>query len=47
MAVLTSIIGEAAREVATSDSEQEAQEVIEAAVTLIHRLDPLRSLDES
>ncbi|MEV0616926.1 TetR/AcrR family transcriptional regulator [Nonomuraea sp. NPDC050404] len=46
VAVLTSIIGEAAREVATSDSEQEAQEVIEAAVTLIHRLDPLRSLGE-
>ncbi|MFD0471372.1 hypothetical protein ACFQ0B_25945 [Nonomuraea thailandensis] len=47
MAVLTSIIGEAAREVATSDTEEEAREVIEAAMTLIHRLDPLRALDET
>ncbi|MFG2077885.1 transcriptional regulator, TetR family [Nonomuraea maritima] len=47
VAVLTSIIGEAAREVATSDTEEEAQEVIDAAVTLIHRLDPLRPLQES
>ncbi len=47
VAVLTSIIGEAAREVATSDSEEEAQEVIEAAVTLIHRLDPLNTLETS
>ncbi|MFC7582925.1 TetR/AcrR family transcriptional regulator [Nonomuraea antimicrobica] len=47
VAVLTSIIGEAAREVATSDSEKEAQEVIEAAMTLIRRLDPLQVLDET
>ncbi|MDA0634609.1 TetR/AcrR family transcriptional regulator [Nonomuraea sp. MCN248] len=39
--VLTSIIGEAAREVATSDSEEDAREVAEAAMTLIRRLDPL------
>jgi AcrR family transcriptional regulator len=42
VAVLTSIIGEAAREVATSDSEEEAQELIEAAMKLIRRLNPLR-----
>ncbi|MGW6495053.1 TetR/AcrR family transcriptional regulator [Nonomuraea angiospora] len=46
VAVLTSIIGEAAREVATSDTEGEAQEVIEAAMTLIRRLDPLKVLEE-
>ncbi|MEW1837446.1 TetR/AcrR family transcriptional regulator [Nonomuraea angiospora] len=46
VAVLTSIIGEAAREVATSDTEEEAQEVIEAAMTLIRRLDPLKVLEE-
>jgi AcrR family transcriptional regulator len=47
VAVLTSIIGEAAREVATSDTEDEAREIIEAAVTLIHRLDPLEGLDRT
>jgi AcrR family transcriptional regulator len=46
VAVLTSIIGEAAREVATSDTEEEAREVIEAAMTLIRRLDPLKVLEE-
>jgi AcrR family transcriptional regulator len=46
VAVLTSIIGEAAREVATADTQEEAQEVIEAAMTLIRRLDPLKVLEE-
>lgn len=40
VAVLTTVIGEAGREVATSESEEEAQEVIEAAITLIRRLNP-------
>ncbi|WP_214325614.1 TetR/AcrR family transcriptional regulator [Nonomuraea sediminis] len=40
--VLTSIIGEAAREVVTSDTEEAAQEVIDAAMVLIRRLDPLK-----
>jgi hypothetical protein len=42
--VLTGIIGEAAREVAISEIEEEAHEIVEAAMTLIRRLDPLRSL---
>ncbi|MEQ4720442.1 TetR/AcrR family transcriptional regulator [Nonomuraea sp. B19D2] len=46
VAVLTSIIEEAAREVAASDMEEDAQEVIEAAMTLIRRLDPLKVLEE-
>lgn len=41
VAVLTTVIGEAAREVATSDTEEAAREVIEAAVVLIRRLDPV------
>ncbi|MEU7896398.1 TetR/AcrR family transcriptional regulator [Nonomuraea sp. NPDC049152] len=41
VAVLTSVIGEAAREVATCDTEEEARRVIEAAVVLIRRLDPV------
>ncbi|WP_113699411.1 TetR/AcrR family transcriptional regulator [Nonomuraea lactucae] len=41
VAVLTSMIGEAAREVATCDREEEARDVIEAAITLIRRFDPL------
>jgi len=45
VAVLTSIIGEAAREVATSDTEEEAREVAEAAMTIIRRLDPLKVLE--
>ncbi|WP_327090445.1 TetR/AcrR family transcriptional regulator [Nonomuraea sp. NBC_01738] len=45
VAALTSVIGEAAREVATSDTEAEALEVVEAAVNLIRRLDPLTALD--
>ncbi|TDC00440.1 TetR/AcrR family transcriptional regulator [Nonomuraea longispora] len=46
VAVLTSIIGEAAREVATSDTEEEAREVIEAAMRLIRRLDPLKDFTD-
>ncbi|MDR8413172.1 TetR/AcrR family transcriptional regulator [Nonomuraea sp. 3-1Str] len=41
VSVLTSVIGEAAREVATCDSEDEARDVVEAAVALIRRFDPL------
>ncbi|MGV9304419.1 TetR/AcrR family transcriptional regulator [Nonomuraea sp. NPDC003727] len=41
VAVLTSVIGEAAREVAICDTEEEARQVIEAAVVLIRRLDPV------
>ncbi|MEV0970730.1 TetR/AcrR family transcriptional regulator [Microtetraspora glauca] len=37
VAVLTSVIGEAGREVATSETESEAREVIDAAITLIRR----------
>jgi hypothetical protein len=39
--VLTGIIGEAAREVATGDTEEEAGQVVDAAMTLIRRLGPL------
>ncbi|GLW08330.1 hypothetical protein Misp01_34600 [Microtetraspora sp. NBRC 13810] len=39
--VLTTIIGEAGREVATSETEEEARQLIEAAIVLIQRLDPL------
>jgi AcrR family transcriptional regulator len=46
VSVLTVLIGEAAREIATSDSEREAQAVIEATVTLIRRLDPLSRPDQ-
>jgi AcrR family transcriptional regulator len=42
VAVLTTIIGETAREIATSASRREADTLAEAAVTLIRRLDPLR-----
>ncbi|MEU4833884.1 TetR/AcrR family transcriptional regulator [Streptosporangium sp. NPDC023615] len=42
VAVLTSVIGEAGREVATCDSEEEAGRITEAAIELIRRLDPLR-----
>ncbi|WP_084965537.1 TetR/AcrR family transcriptional regulator [Thermoactinospora rubra] len=42
VAVLTSVIGEAAREVAISETEEEAEEVIEAAVTMIRRFGPPR-----
>ncbi|GAA0249114.1 hypothetical protein GCM10009527_051970 [Actinomadura nitritigenes] len=39
VAVLTTVIGEAGREVATSEDEDEAQEVIDAAIDLIRRFD--------
>lgn len=42
VSILTSIIGEASREIATCGSKREANRVIEATVRLIHRLDPLR-----
>jgi AcrR family transcriptional regulator len=42
VAVLTTIIGETAREIATSTSRRDADTLAEAAVTLIRRLDPLR-----
>jgi AcrR family transcriptional regulator len=38
--VLTSIIGEAGREVATCEAEEEARGVVEAATILIRRLNP-------
>jgi Transcriptional regulator len=41
VSVLTSVIGETGREVATSGTEAEANELIEAAITLIRRFDPL------
>ncbi|WP_204056814.1 TetR/AcrR family transcriptional regulator [Microbispora corallina] len=37
VSVLTSVIGEAGREVATSETEEEAREVVDAAVELIRR----------
>jgi AcrR family transcriptional regulator len=42
VAILTTIIGEAAREIAASSSRKEANALADAAVTLIRRLDPLR-----
>ncbi|TCP46817.1 TetR family transcriptional regulator [Tamaricihabitans halophyticus] len=41
VAVLTSIIGEAAREIAVCNAKREANKVIAAAIALIRRLDPL------
>jgi AcrR family transcriptional regulator len=41
VAVLTTIIGEAAREIATCQNKKEADAVAEAAIRLIRRLDPL------
>ncbi|MEU7939211.1 TetR/AcrR family transcriptional regulator [Microbispora bryophytorum] len=42
VSVLTSVIGEAGREVATSETEEEAGEVVDAAIALIRRFgDPL------
>jgi len=41
VAVLTTIIGETAREIAASSSRQEASALADVAVTLIQRLDPL------
>lgn len=45
VAVLTTVIGEAGREIATCSDEQEARTVLEAALRLIQRLDPLREDD--
>ena len=42
VAVLTTIIAETAREIATSASRHEADTLADAAITLIRRLDPLR-----
>jgi AcrR family transcriptional regulator len=42
VAVLTTIIGEAAREIATCGSRDEAHTLTDAAIRLIRRLDPLR-----
>lgn len=41
VAVLTTMIGEAGREVATSASKREANRIADAAIVLIRRLDPL------
>ena len=41
VAVLTSIIGEAGREIATCPTKREATKIAEAAVAMIRRLDPL------
>ena len=42
------MIGEAGREVATSETEEEAGEVVEAAVALIRRFgDPLAAHDDA
>ena len=41
VAILTTFIGEAAREIAASSSREEANALADAAVTLIRRLDPL------
>ncbi|GAB3562257.1 hypothetical protein GCM10027445_02500 [Amycolatopsis endophytica] len=41
VAVLTSIIGEAGREIATSSSKREANRITDAAIVLIRRINPL------
>lgn len=46
VAILTTVIGEASREVATSDTREEAERITEAAIELIRRLDPLRDSPE-
>lgn len=45
VAVLTSIIGEAGREIATCASKRAANRITERAVTLIRKLDPLNRED--
>ncbi|MEU6411749.1 helix-turn-helix domain-containing protein [Microbispora sp. NPDC046933] len=48
VSVLTSVIGEAGREVATSETEEEAGEVVEAAIALIRRFgDPLSTHEDT
>jgi AcrR family transcriptional regulator len=44
--VLTTVIGEAAREVAACETKEEADTVAAAAIRLIRRLDPLTEVDE-
>ncbi len=39
--LLTTIIGETAREIAASSSRQEADVLADAAITFIRRMDPL------
>jgi AcrR family transcriptional regulator len=46
VAVLTTIIGEAAREIAAGGSRQEADTLADAAITLIRRIDPLRTASD-
>ncbi|HEY0537466.1 MAG TPA: TetR/AcrR family transcriptional regulator, partial [Actinoallomurus sp.] len=46
VAVLTTVIGEAAREVAACEAKAEADTVAAAAIRLIRRLDPLSETDE-
>jgi hypothetical protein len=41
VAVLTSVIGEAGREIATCGTKREANRIAESAVAMIRRLDPL------
>lgn len=47
VAVLTSVIGEAGREIATCSTKREANRLTELAVRLIRRLDPLNPDDGS
>ncbi len=47
VAVLTTIIGEAAREIAACGSRPEAETLADAAITLIRRIDPLRSTEDN
>ncbi len=41
VAVLTTIIGEAAREIAAAGSRRQAATLTDAAITLIRRIDPV------
>lgn len=45
VAVLTTVIGEAGREIATCATKRKANQITEAAIRLIRRLDPLRDDD--
>ncbi|GAA1826256.1 TetR/AcrR family transcriptional regulator [Planosporangium flavigriseum] len=46
VAVLTTVIGEAGREIATCSTKREANTITEAAIRLIRQLDPLRPIDD-
>jgi len=46
VAVLTTIIGEAGREIAACETKEEADTVAAAAIRLIRRLDPLTAADD-